>query len=66
MPDIDPVSELDAIPSSPTISEGHEPATPPETGGDDPQEVEVDLGEQARRDAERDREIREKYGDQEY
>lgn len=30
------------------------------------EDVEVDLDEQARRDAERDRELREKYGDQEY
>jgi len=43
-----------------------DPGTPDFTPPPPDEDVEVDLDEQARRDAERDRELREKYGDQEY
>lgn len=66
MPDEASQREPEVTPVNPLEPEGPQGAAPPEAGGDDPTDAEVDLGEQARRDAERDRELREKYGDQEY
>lgn len=57
-PESAPVTEVPGVEGS----TGEPDFTPPPADED----IEVDLDEQARRDAERDRELREKYGDQEY
>lgn len=64
------MSETPEVPEGAPVAEAPEaeaPSVTPDFTSPPPDgDVEVDLDEQARRDAERDRELREKYGDQEY